>query len=278
MAKNSLQRNKTFDILLRASILFLLIAIILDNFFYYPSYFNLLYVNDALAEAILTRLDVDPALLMERTNRWVALGISTTLFLCIGTLLSKSKRLERPLYFLLSLIVLLYYSAEWQTHNFIAGYLIEVALQALTIPAVFMFRNSNKKLLFALMLLSAVTFLGHGLFAANIYPRPGYFVDMMSKAFGLTQEMAENALLVIGVVDVLCLLLIFLKPTQKSILVYMIFWGFFTALARPIFNFSTVFLEESLIIWIPEFLKRGTHFLVPLALLIEYKNLPKLIE
>ncbi|MGB0402951.1 MAG: hypothetical protein ACPGEG_02570 [Salibacteraceae bacterium] len=231
-----------------------------------------------MAEWVLVSMNANASELMENVNRFLAIGVSILLFLGLSILYFLPNKLEPLLYWVLSLVVLFYYLAQWQTHNFQSGYLLEVALQALIIPTFLVFKKTHNRLLSMLMLISAITFLGHGLYAMNFYPRPGYFVDMMSKAFGMSQLIAEQSLFVIGIVDILCLLFIFLRPTQKSILIYMIFWGFFTALARPIFNFSTVFLEESLIIWVPEFLKRGTHFLVPLALLVEYKKLPKLMS
>ncbi len=102
-------------------------------------------------------------------------------------------------------------------------------------------------------------FLGHGVFALQMKPR---FVEMLTAMTGIAGQSANNLLLTIGAVDVTIAILALVYPF-RLMLMWAAFWGFMTALARPIAGDP---------IW--DFIERWANWGVPLALLF-LRGLPK---
>ena len=120
----------------------------------------------------------------------------------------------------------------------------------------------------------AVTFICHGLYAVGYYPVPGSFQSMLMQIFPLTEMQTIGILKVAGVLDFILSIVIFL-PQRRILLIalgYATVWGLLTALARPVAHFYPQFWLESLLQWIPEFLFRVPHFLLPVWLFIFYKK------
>lgn len=72
-------------------------------------------------------------------------------------------------------------------------------------------------------------FIGHGVFALQV--KAGwipYFV-----ALGISAETATTLLPLIGALDILLAIIILIKPV-KAVLLWMVFWGVWTALIRPL--------------------------------------------
>ena len=103
------------------------------------------------------------------------------------------------------------------------------------------------------------TFLGHGIFALQLKPR---FIEMLTAFIGVTGDLANNLMYLIGIIDVIVALFALFYPI-RLILIYASIWGFLTALARPIANDP---------IW--DFIERWANWAAPLALLY-LKGLPK---
>lgn len=124
----------------------------------------------------------------------------------------------------------------------------------------------------------AATFIAHGLFAIDLpseivwlnHPQPGNFVEMTMLCLGLESEAAAiRVLLVAGIADFVAAGLIFLRGWPRAIgLVYMLAWGFLTALARPWAYFEPTAASATLLRWIPEMLYRAPHFGLPFCLLV----------
>ena len=95
-------------------------------------------------------------------------------------------------------------------------------------------------------------FLGHGVLALQGKQAwIGWFA-----VFGVSNtETASQLLSVIGAMDVALAILVLIKPIRLALL-WMIFWGFWTALIRPIVGAP---------IW--DFVERWANIGVPLALL-----------
>lgn len=93
-------------------------------------------------------------------------------------------------------------------------------------------------------------FLGHGVFALRV--KPSWLVYFT--AVGLSQEMGMKLLPIIGLVDILLAILVLLKPMRLALL-WMAFWGFWTALLRPLAGEP---------IW--DFVERWANWGAPLAL------------
>jgi uncharacterized membrane protein YphA (DoxX/SURF4 family) len=95
-------------------------------------------------------------------------------------------------------------------------------------------------------------FIGHGVFA--LQGKAGWFIYF--KPFGITNpETITTLLLIVGVIDLLLALLVLLKPIRPLIL-WMSFWGLFTALIRWPIGPDPM--------W--DFVERWTNWGAPLAL------------
>ena len=95
-------------------------------------------------------------------------------------------------------------------------------------------------------------FIGHGVFALGRKPA---WLEWFP-VFGISNpETARTLLFLIGVVDIALAILVLVKPIRLALL-WMAFWGFFTALVRPIVGEP---------IW--DFVERWAKWGAPLALL-----------
>lgn len=126
------------------------------------------------------------------------------------------------------------------------------------------------KMITALKFVIAITFICHGLFAMNYYPLPGHFVDMVIYGFGLTESTAKQVLFYAGLLDIVVAVLMFL-PNQLVVyfaLIYTLIWGFLTSIARIVTTFQSDLIGASINQYVPEFLFRFPHFLLPLIAMI----------
>lgn len=111
--------------------------------------------------------------------------------------------------------------------------------------------NTNKAI-WALRIGVAGEFLGHGVLALQ---GKADWLGWFAK-FGISDpSMASLLLTLVGIMDVLVALIVLFKPI-KPILLWAVFWGFFTALIRP-------FVGQP--IW--DFIERFANWGAPLALL-----------
>lgn len=94
-------------------------------------------------------------------------------------------------------------------------------------------------------------FLGHGVFALQV--KQGWIPYFTS--VGISVETATILLPLIGIMDIALALLVLIKPIPAALL-WMTFWGFWTALIRPIAGQP---------IW--DFIERFANIGAPLALL-----------
>lgn len=203
-----------------------------------------------------------------------SLGVFFIIAAISALLINPNRRLFRwPLYFAtfsLSVVVFSLFYAK----NFYLGILIENAAQLLT--PLFLIAITNSKtnsLLFVFMKWAiSLTFVGHGLFAIGYYPQPGYFIDMVIKGFGVSEPVAKNTLVLFGVLDFVFAISIFIPKFFNKALLYGIFWGFITALARITTSFSTDFLGNWVEQYLFEFMIRVPHFLLPMILWLNYRN------
>lgn len=97
-------------------------------------------------------------------------------------------------------------------------------------------------------------FIGHGVFA--LQGKEGWFKYFTP--FGFTDEQTMiNILLVVGIMDLLLALLVLLRPI-KPLILWMAFWGLFTAMIRWPFGPDPF--------W--DFVERWANWGAPLALLL----------
>ena len=112
----------------------------------------------------------------------------------------------------------------------------------------------NTKLIGLVLRISvAGEFIGHGVFALQ---GKQDWISWFAK-FGVSDpSMATQLLLIIGIIDVALAILVLIKPVRLALL-WMVFWGFWTALLRPIVGMP---------IW--DFVERSANWGAPLALLL----------
>ena len=112
--------------------------------------------------------------------------------------------------------------------------------------------NKPKVIEWVLRITVAGEFIGHGVFALQ---QKVSWIEYF-EAVGFSAESALVLMPIIGVMDLFLAFLILVKPIKIAIL-WMAFWGFWTALLRPIAGEP---------VW--DFIERSANWGAPLALLL----------
>ena len=116
----------------------------------------------------------------------------------------------------------------------------------------------------------ALTFIGHGMYAANIFPTPAGFIDMTTRILPVSANEASSILTLAGVLDI-GIGVILLTPFHRLgtyALWYAVIWGFLTALARVVAYVEWPTLGTDLHRWGWETVHRLGHGGVPWVLLM----------
>ncbi|MBU2921036.1 hypothetical protein KO504_06755 [Winogradskyella psychrotolerans] len=132
--------------------------------------------------------------------------------------------------------------------------------------------SNNKKLINGLKIAIAFTFIPHGFMAMGIPYRPGHFIDMTIIILGVNETQATLFLFIVGFLDVLCALLVFVPKLSKYALWYMIIWGFATAFARIVSGFNIDFISSSIHGSAYLTIYRLAHGIIPLIVLLIEMN------
>jgi hypothetical protein len=117
--------------------------------------------------------------------------------------------------------------------------------------------TNEKKLEWVLRIGVAGEFLGHGVFAVQ---GKADWIRWTQELSGMSASAATTFILVVGIVDIVLALLVLFKPI-RPVLLWMAFWGFWTALVRPLVGMP---------IW--DFIERFANVAAPLALYYFYKG------
>lgn len=96
-------------------------------------------------------------------------------------------------------------------------------------------------------------FIGHGVFAVQGKQQ---WIGWMQKMTGVDAQTATTLMFLVGLVDISVALVVLLKPL-KPVLLWATFWGFWTALLRPLVGEP---------IW--DFIERWPNWAAPLALFL----------
>ncbi|MCF8243707.1 MAG: hypothetical protein K9J37_04840 [Saprospiraceae bacterium] len=177
-------------------------------------------------------------------------------------------------------VLALLYMKEYFLH---VGQFFEYALQFCA-PAflIVYFRREifSPRLIFAMKLATALTFICHGLYAVGYYPRPGVFMSMTMKILGCSETLAGDILTVAGWMDFVVAIGIFLPiKWSRWFLLYAVVWGLLTSFARIFGNFYWDFPLQSLHEWAFQTVYRLPHGLIPLVLFgISQSSLTSLSE
>lgn len=111
--------------------------------------------------------------------------------------------------------------------------------------------TNDKMIEWALRVGVAGEFFGHGMLAIG---QKADWIKWTEQLSGMDASMATTFIIGVGVVDVLLAILVLVKPI-KPILLWMAFWGFWTALVRPLVGVG----------WY-DFIERFANWAAPLAL------------
>lgn len=115
----------------------------------------------------------------------------------------------------------------------------------------------NKKIEWILRIGVAGEFAGHGVFALQ---GKAQWINWFAK-FGVQDAgLAAQLLFFVGIMDILMALIVLVKPIRMALL-WMAFWGFWTALLRPIVGEP---------VW--DFIERWANWSAPLALFFLLKS------
>ncbi|KJS04872.1 MAG: hypothetical protein VR77_10040 [Flavobacteriales bacterium BRH_c54] len=134
------------------------------------------------------------------------------------------------------------------------------------------FLIKKQKQLFFFKLTIGITFFCHGLYAIGYYPIPANFVQMIISGTSFNNEQAFIFLHLVGVLDFIFAIAIFIPKIETPFLWYGVIWGFLTSFARIYTNVYVDFFSSTLFYWIYEFLVRIPHFIIPLYLILMKKN------
>ncbi len=166
---------------------------------------------------------------------------------------------------------LLHAFCSWLGKDWQIGMLMELGLQAGS-PALLLLaiRCEVKSIAFvaAASVLTAFTFIGHGLYAVGHHPVPADFVSMSTQILGISESQAVTFLVLAGYLDFIAAFLIFLpiRTLRMGALFYMVWWGFVTAMARIVAHYNPSEKFYGIDPWLAETLVRTPHWAVPLAL------------
>ncbi len=123
--------------------------------------------------------------------------------------------------------------------------------------------TNDKKIEWILRVGVAGEFLGHGILAVL---KKADWIAWTQKLAGFDLNTATMFIVAVGVLDIILAILVLTKP-MKPVLLWMAFWGFWTALVRPLVATPAFGGTSGL-----DFVERFANWAAPLALYYIYKN------
>ena len=141
---------------------------------------------------------------------------------------------------------------------------LQMALPFLLFLQLYNEERTHRFVVWTLRISLALTFIGHGTFALGYHVLPDHFVRMTSVILGLDGVVAKQFLFIIGCLDFVAAVLMFVPKTQVVALGYLFVWGFLTALARPFSHLEDIQTVEFYTVHLPNALYRLPHGLIPL--------------
>ena len=215
--------------------------------------------------------------LQDKSIAWIQYALGGLYFLCavLTPFLNSSKKWMGKVILIgnfgLLTLALLYYKEKF----FHLGQLLEYSVQLVTpiLLYVLLYRKYTKNtFIFGAKVAIAFTFICHGLYAIGYYPQPGYFVDMIIQTLYVPEATARLLLQIMGILDIVISIGIFVPAIMKYSLYYAMAWGFLTAFVRVFANFYVEAAIQSLSHWLPEMLFRLSHGFLPLLLIFMHKK------
>ncbi|MEZ4824855.1 MAG: hypothetical protein R3C61_00960 [Bacteroidia bacterium] len=211
---------------------------------------------------------------------WIitAIGLYCLAGAAMAWLVNPGKKLLYAIISGSSAILLLMTWVLWEGSRFEFAQLIEQTAQWATplLLLYFLSFHAGKSFSFPperlMIIVSALVFTGHGLYASGIYAQPGHFHFMITRILGISGAPASHFLHVAGVMDFIVSIGVFFPKVRRLCLMYMVIWGTLTALARVVAYTEVNDLAGTLILWLPQTVFRLPHGLLPLAALRAQKS------
>lgn len=271
--------TKTITLLLKISCFFIFIGRAYQFLFWDAPYRSLLWDQDLLEpivtnlfhnswQAYVTSLKVDTFIQQLITTTGVLYVICAFIALFINQ--NSNRWIRSVLFFggsnLLLLSFLITKEKFYHTTMF-----FEHSLQFSTpfLLLYFLKTNNQQQLVRFLKAAIAITFICHGIYAIGaLYPLPGNFVTMTLNILPLPETTAKQLLFVMGILDFIIAICLYIPKCTKPALVYAFIWGTLTAFARIL---SPLTHELSLSIFHQYFylvIYRIPHGLAPLLVLL----------
>ncbi|WP_027421449.1 hypothetical protein [Crocinitomix catalasitica] len=194
------------------------------------------------------------------------------LILAILPLINSSlliKKYGLIIFYLASFIIFIQVYVGYANAGFLPEQIVECSIQVgIPITYIHVMRGdlNKRRLIFILQLLVSATFIGHAFYAIGYHIVPSNFLVLTTNSLQIDTGEAINFLYIIGWIDIICAVLIFIPKIRPYIIWYLIVWGFLTAIAR-----TYAFVHESneiafFINQVFETIYRLPHGLIPLLI------------
>lgn len=246
------------------------------RYFLFDTPLRILFWNEAVMQPILSHFGIQwesiaNSLLFDRILVWTGKVIATYLSICALILLVQ-KELSKGLIQIVTILFIFFSLLNWMDNFFHLPYLLEQTIFCFT-GWVYLMEKEQKTSFTFIKILIALTFIGHGLYAMNIYNIPGEFVQLTMNSTGLNEQNSIIFLKIVGIFDILFSLFLFSKNKKIIVigLIYCILWGIITAFSRITGHFHSELGIHSLDEYWHECIIRIPNGLVPLFLLIKMK-------
>ena len=200
-------------------------------------------------------------------------GLGVFFLMSALALFTKTKR---STYFLklAGVLIVILSLLYWKDKFWRIGELTEYSAQMITLffGASILFQEKKiKGWILPLKIAISLTFIGHGIYAIGWHPQPGYFIDMCINVFGFTEPTSVLFLKIMGVLDFIFAIGLFIPALEKWSLYYMIIWGIATSISRLLAHIHIPTFLEDLNQWGFEVLVRFPHFTIPIILFLWLK-------
>jgi hypothetical protein len=209
----------------------------------------------------------------------LTIGITMLLITGLVAMVKRDSKVIKSALWIAFCILLIQHFLSWKEHFWQLGQLLELSLLSAT-PLLYLKFGGEADLpptpdasnrlgaVRGVAILVALTFIGHGFYAAGVHPVPASFVMMTQASLGVGEGLARKLLFGVGILDFMAAALL-LIPRRKAVLIalcWIIPWAILTTLARWWSYQGIVEWNTLLTQWLPEVIIRLPHVLVPLAL------------
>lgn len=266
-----MKHDKVLELILRLSAFFVLFGRGVQHLFYDAPYRIVLW-NESLLTPVFNLFgwswnEYVTSSLTDRLINYGVIAVGVLLIIASIVVAFNYKKGKILLYIsghYLIILSLLYMASKY----FVPAQFIEYSAQMLSPFALIMFWNKCQpdRLILFIRIAVALTFIGHGSYALGFFPVPGNFIDMVINILGCTENTALVFLKIMGSLDFLAAILLFIPILDHWALTFCCAWGLMTSFAR-VGEDSVFGIVHTLSTLGHEFIMRGPHFLLPLFLI-----------